>query len=53
MDLYFLFTRHTYDAEYFLNTVYKQSHLVRSWIGKEYTEFLQVGGEVIENMGFR
>jgi superfamily II DNA or RNA helicase len=52
MDLYFLFTRHTFDAEYFLNTVYKQSHLVRSWIGKEYTEFLQVGGEVIENMGF-
>lgn len=51
MDLYFLFTRKTQDATFFLNTVYKLSHQVRSWIGKEYTEFLQAGGEVIENMG--
>jgi hypothetical protein len=43
MDLFFLFTRDTHHAQHFLDTVYKLSLNVRTWIGKEYTEFLEVG----------
>lgn len=43
LELHFIFTKDTLDASHFYDTVYKLSAKVRSWIGKEYTEFLQVG----------
>lgn len=52
LELYFQFTRNTGDAQFFLDNVYMLSMQVRSWIGVEYTEFLQLGGELLENMGF-
>lgn len=50
LELYFQFTRHTGDAQFFLDNVYMLSQKVRSWIGVEYTEFLQLGGELMNNI---
>lgn len=48
LELHFQFTRHTNDAQFFLDNVYMLSKKVRAWIGVEYTEFLQLGGELLE-----
>jgi superfamily II DNA or RNA helicase len=47
MELFFLFSRGTRDAEHFLNSVYRLSAEVRAWIGKEYSEFLSVGEQLM------
>jgi len=47
MELHFIFTKQTQDAQYFLDTVYKLSEDVRSWIGKEYSEFLQIKDDIV------
>ena len=43
MDLFFMFTLDTGDADYFIENIYKKAEFVRSAIGKEYTEFLELG----------
>lgn len=50
LELYFQFTKNTEDAKFFLDNVYMLSMQVRSWIGVEYTEFLELGGELIEHI---
>jgi excinuclease UvrABC helicase subunit UvrB len=43
IDLFFMFTRLTGEVDYFLENVFKRAEYVRNAIGKEYSEFLELG----------